>query len=57
MNMDKNPPGFMYQELTRNYYTIAKEANRGKPIQGDTEPEAVVDHGLTPYKDSFTKYQ
>lgn len=23
--MDKNPPGFMYRELTRCYYTIAKE--------------------------------
>ena len=33
------------------------EANRGKPTRGDTEPEAVVDHSLTPYKDSFTKYQ
>ena len=29
------------------------EANRGKPTRGDAEPEAVVDHGLTPYKDSF----
>ncbi|MBT7256598.1 MAG: DUF4886 domain-containing protein, partial [Planctomycetaceae bacterium] len=32
MNMDKNPPGFMYQELTRNYNTIAKEVGIKKII-------------------------
>jgi hypothetical protein len=32
MNMDKNPPGFMYQELTRNYNTIAKEIGIKKII-------------------------
>ena len=32
MNMDINPPGFMYQELTRNYNTIAKEVGIKKII-------------------------
>jgi len=31
-NMDKNPSGFMYQELTRNYHTIAKEVGIEKII-------------------------
>jgi len=30
--MDKNPPGFMYRELTRCYYTIAREVGIKKII-------------------------
>lgn len=32
MNMDKTPLGFMYQELIRNYSTIAKEVGSKKII-------------------------
>lgn len=32
MGMDKNPPGFMYRELTKNYFTVAKEIGITKII-------------------------
>lgn len=32
MDMDKSPPGFMYQEVTKNYHTIAKEIGISKII-------------------------
>ena len=32
---------------------ISSGSSGTEPTPGDAEPEAVVDHGLTPYKDSF----